>query len=126
MAHHGSGPLDAVDNAETPEEQKRRKDILREFMGDSMGPTKRFPHGRLTKQDEGEIAFGVAHKFNTVIINFNAPVNWMGMTPVQARQLAVTLMNHADQAELIKSDTRKTSLKAGTNSSLPEDGENDK
>lgn len=117
MAHHGSMPFEAVPAGENPEEQKRRKDILREFMGDGLGPTKQFPNGKLTKHDEGEIAFCVAHKFNTVIINFNAPVHWMGMTPVQARQLAATLMEHAHKAELIKSDQRETPLKAGANAS---------
>lgn len=62
------------------------------------GPTGRFPEGKLTKHDEGEIRFAVFRKDRKVIINFNSPAHWLGMNPNQAIDLGNALIRHARKA----------------------------
>ena len=64
-----------------------------------LGPTGKFPEGHLTPTDEGEIAAAVTNYEGKVIVNFNSPVHWFGLTPGQARELALSLRQHANKAE---------------------------
>jgi len=81
MAHHSQGP---------DEEMGRIKELL--------GATGQFPHGKLTTADEGEIQFGITSKDNKIIIHFGKPVEWIGMTRDQARELARILRLRADMS----------------------------
>lgn len=63
------------------------------------GPTGRFPEGKLTANDEGEIAFAVGTLKGKVVLNFGTPVASIGMTPSQARLLANDLFRRANQVE---------------------------
>jgi len=67
---------------------------------DLLGPTGKFPGGRLAESDEGEILFavGVVEK-GKVIINFGKPIVWIGMSAKQARRLAKILRRRADQID---------------------------
>lgn len=67
--------------------------------GEKLGPTGDFPRGRLSPTDEGGIKFAVGGKDGVVIIDFGKPVVWVGMPPEQARQLAESLVKHADNIE---------------------------
>ena len=67
-------------------------------MGFKLGATGRFPEGKLTEHDEGEIQFAIAHKDGKVLIQFGKPVAWLGMTPGQAKDLAESLTKHAQAA----------------------------
>ena len=74
-----------------------------EFLGsEKPGPTGLFPEGKLTEDDQGEIAMAVGHKDGKVIIEFGTPVAWVGMNPIQAKQLAMDLLTHATEAYVIK------------------------
>jgi hypothetical protein len=59
------------------------------------GPTGRFPHGKIRDDDEGEIHIAIGASKGQVIIDFGGPVAWMGFTPDDARELALSLVKHA-------------------------------
>ena len=63
------------------------------------GATGRYPMGKLSQTDEGEIIFGVAHTEGRVILDFGKPVHWVGMTPNQAIDLGNALLKHARKAK---------------------------
>lgn len=63
-----------------------------------LGATGKFPEGKLTDMDEGEIAFAVFHKDGKVILDFGTQVTWMGMNPGQAVELGKLLLKHAKKA----------------------------
>lgn len=92
MPHHGSKVDDLLNNEMAKileEEAKERK----------MGPTGKFPKGKLIDSDEGEIGFGVTHMNGKVVINFGSPVAWLGIDPALARELAASLIKHADEVD---------------------------
>lgn len=70
----------------------------------SLGPTGRFPLGKVTESDEGETAMAVGHAKGRVFLNFGSPMKWIGFTPSQARILAGHLLEHANAAPLISPD----------------------
>jgi hypothetical protein len=61
------------------------------------GGTGRFPLGKLSQSDEGEIQFGVAADpvKNKVVLNFGQPTAWIGFDAEQAEQLAESLLTKA-------------------------------
>lgn len=113
MAHHGPKPWNDQDMEEITDDDRR--DAFRQLMSDQFGPTGKFPQGKIAPGDEGEIAFGVGHSFREVVINFNAPVAWLGLTPEQAEALAAALIGHARDARLIGNKTPETKVTAGKN-----------
>ena len=68
-------------------------------MSAPFGGTGRFPLGKLSKSDEGEIQFGVAADAakNKVVINFGEPTAWIGFSAEQAEQLAESLLSKAKE-----------------------------
>ena len=64
---------------------------------EDLGPTGKFPKGKLNEDDEGELAFSVFVKAENVIINFNTPVHWIAMLPAQAEELAFKLIKYAEK-----------------------------
>ena len=92
MSHHES-----EESPEIQEDMKRLMAYLAEQ--ERFGPTGKFPAGKLTSHDEGEIAFGVTVYHGTVIINFGKPIASLGMSPDEARELALSLRKRADEAE---------------------------
>jgi hypothetical protein len=116
LGHHGDEPFSAYDEgtAERMRELKealnreREKELHRKA---SIGATREFPGGQLSRDDEGEIAFAVGSRKGKVVLDFGSPVAWVGMDPQQAIALANTLVNHAKKARLVgvpKVDTRHT------------------
>ena len=65
-------------------------------LSEKMGATGRFPEGKLTELDEGEIRFQVGFKDGKVVMDFGQPTAWIGMHPEQAKDLARTLMKWAN------------------------------
>lgn len=63
-----------------------------------LGATGKFPEGKLTPADEGEIKLAIGHKGGKVVIDFGTQVVWIGFTPNQAEEIAQTLLKHADAA----------------------------
>lgn len=65
-------------------------------MTDKIGPTGRFPQGKMSPADDGELAFGVARDSQgNVHINFGKPVSWLAMPPELAIEMAKMLLRHA-------------------------------
>lgn len=69
------------------------------WMQDPRGATNRFPRGKFTKGDEGELRLAVYVKDGTVVMDFGKPVAWMGLDSVAAKQMAELLIKHADSLE---------------------------
>jgi len=63
-----------------------------------LGPTGRFPRGKLTSDDEGELRLAITHQAGKVIVDFGGPVAWIGLDPADVRQLAEALLEHASLA----------------------------
>lgn len=85
-------------------EMERRIDLLEGKLKqaaktEGLGPTGRFPEGKLTAQDEGETKIGVTSVDGKVVMNFGKPMTWIGFTPELARQLADSLLRHANEID---------------------------
>jgi hypothetical protein len=96
MSHHGSEPFDSA--PEDPARKIARDKLMRELMSsaaDFRGALGDFPDGKLTKTDEGSIRFAVGEKGGKVVLDFGTPVNWVGMNPQQAADLASLLLKRA-------------------------------
>jgi hypothetical protein len=66
-------------------------------MGDEkIGPTGRYPDGSIAKEDKGEIRIVVGAVKGRVIIHFGTDIQWLGLTPDGATQLANKLIEHAN------------------------------
>lgn len=68
-------------------------DPLEEF---KLGPTGRFPGGKLTPNDEGEIKVGIGKLKGKVVVNFGKPIASLGFSVEQARDVALALRQQAD------------------------------
>lgn len=68
-----------------------------------VGPTGRFPEGKLTENDDGEIAFAVFRKDGKIIVDFGGPVSWFGMNPEQAKALAKILIKNSKKEQWSRS-----------------------
>lgn len=84
MAHHSSGEL--------PDEFKRL--FQREETG-PLGATGRFPFGKLTANDEGELRIAIGQQNGKVVVDFGKPTAWIGFTADQADDIADLLHKHA-------------------------------
>lgn len=64
-----------------------------------LGATGRFPRGKISPDDEGELQLGVTVREGTVILAFGKEISWVGLPPDVAMQLAQTLMTRAREAQ---------------------------
>ena len=69
-----------------------RKALGDKFRQENIGPTGNFQEGKLTKRDDGEIAFAVGQKDGKVMIEFGTPTAWIGFSPQQAISLGQLLI----------------------------------
>lgn len=83
MAHHSSSQFDGDISA---------------FRDAFLGPTGKYPQGKLTPKDEGEIRIAVGSKDGKVVMDFGKPTAWIGMDPEQADAIADSLREHARAA----------------------------
>jgi len=84
--------------SELSDEMKEAIRKAQELSAAALGATGRFPDGKLTPNDEGELAFQVGALKGKVILNFGQPVASLGLSPTQARELAKTLRLWANRA----------------------------
>ena len=95
MAHHYSD--------DDPELRARFEQFLKDVprRPSPLGATGRYPEGKYTENDGGEICFAVAADptAGKVLIDFGKPVMWVGMTPDEARGLADLLRSKAEAAD---------------------------
>jgi hypothetical protein len=94
MSHHSSNENDDEMYASIRAALAKQMDEAKE----AIGPTGRFPLGKLTRSDEGGIKMAVASVGSKIVIDFGKPVAWVGLTAIEARGLAELLIKHADGA----------------------------
>lgn len=66
-----------------------------------LGATGKFPQGHAAAEDEGELVFAIAadREHGIVRVEFGTSVAWMGLPPLQAKELALKLMQKAQEVE---------------------------
>jgi hypothetical protein len=64
-----------------------------------IGATGRFPEGKITPEDEGELQLAIGASGSNVEIHFGTPVSWLAFPPSTARSLAAGLIAAADRIE---------------------------
>ena len=84
MSNHSSQDM-------TPEERRHFEKML------GLGPTNRFPEGKVHPTDEGELKLAVGHGNGKVFMDFGSPTAWIGFTRRQAIDIAKVLIEHATQ-----------------------------
>lgn len=66
------------------------------WMQDPRGPTNRFPRGKVTEHDEGELKLTMYTKDGTIFVDFGKKIAWLGLDANSARTMAQLLTKHAD------------------------------
>lgn len=69
---------------------------FRTWMQDPRGATNRFPRGKVTEHDEGELKIAMYTKDGTIFVDFGKKVAWLGLDANSARDMAKLLLKHAD------------------------------
>lgn len=88
MSHHSSEPENVGEFAAW---------IKKVAHEQGAGATGQFPRGHLNETDEGEIGLAVTVKNNTVILAFGKSVSWIGLSRVEAVELAELLKRRAQE-----------------------------
>ena len=104
MGHHSTEDMPPELMKAMMEERRSELEQRVDELEKSLGPTGRFPLGKVTESDEGETAMAVGHTKGKVFLNFGKPMKWIGFSPSQARILAGHLLEHANAAPLISPD----------------------
>ena len=98
MGHHSGQPFDEeMDNLRKLNLQNLSEvspDLLSRLH--NLGSTGNFPDGKLTENDEGEIAIGITEKDGRVIIAFGKPIEWIGFTAEEVKDLGKLLIQKAN------------------------------
>ncbi len=66
-----------------------------------LGPTDKFPQGRINSNDKGEIRMSIFpdEESKVIIVEFGTKLSWIGMPPGQAREMGEALIRHANEME---------------------------
>src|SRR5262245_10830408 len=82
----------------SPKEQERVRRMLDEIAGTA---ERKWPHGRVSGDDDGETTFAIAtdHRYKIVRIQFTKPMAWLGLDAKSARELSKMLTEKADELE---------------------------
>lgn len=100
-------PEEKADTGTTAEaEAKLRKAVAGhqegiQGLGKPIGPTGKFPEGKLTPHDEGQVQFMVGHTKDKrkVVLDFGNPISWIGMSAQEAFGLSKMLRKHAKKCK---------------------------
>lgn len=96
--HHGDRWFkEAAQQAEAAAAIERLK-VATKAVGTPLGETGKFTDGALTPDDAGELRFAVTTAGGKVILAFGEPIEWIGMPPRVARELADALNKYAGLA----------------------------
>lgn len=114
MGHHSQdGPLGTelrtLIQKKHDAETGQKLDELRQ----ALGPTGKFPDGKIAEHDEGEIVFAVGSHAGRVTIDFGKPIHSVGMTAHQAMALAQMLIQKARDANIIAAGKEPLTLEIG-------------
>lgn len=67
----------------------------------AIGPTEKYPDGKIRQDDEGEIKIGVAlTPDGTTILTFGTSLQWLGLDEVTALQLAENIIKNINDHKL--------------------------
>lgn len=101
MSHHGSdeNPLSRQfrdQMKENFEDLMKRSEVSRARMQELTGATGRFPHGKVSTDDQGELAMAVGSDplKGVVFIDFGKDTRWIGFEPSQVDALCELLQKH--------------------------------
>lgn len=64
-----------------------------------IGPTGKFPLGKLKASDEGELAVGMVRNGKIIELHFGTPVTWVALDTKTARMVAEKLIENADKID---------------------------
>jgi hypothetical protein len=102
MAHHSDQPFGDFNpedlfrkSMQNPQREKINELMAEAMQQKKMGPTGKFPDGKLNDTDEGEIQVGIAEVDGRVVMNFGKPIEWIGFTKEQAKQIGFSLHHKA-------------------------------
>lgn len=96
-AHHG-GPMENNDGESVIELLRRQQALQQRFTEQVEGRAKRqWSEGRLNGKDDGDLAFAISadKEKQVVMLDFGKPVEWIGLPPQQAIELAQSLIQKA-------------------------------
>jgi len=62
----------------------------------TFGPTGKYPRGKISDDDEGELKMRVSRAKGNVVISFGTSVKWLAMPSSQAKQFAAKIIRQAD------------------------------
>lgn len=65
-----------------------------------LGPTGKFPKGKMNKQDEGELKIAIFESADKVVINFGKAVTWVGLDADGALEFAEKIKEKAQLCKL--------------------------
>lgn len=109
MTHHGDRPDKMSDTFRKLLDEKsadflasERDALLKQHLNDNLGPTGKYPEGKISERDEGEIAFAVGVEQGKIALNFGKPIAFIAFTPEQAMEIARLIRNKAKR--LLKSE----------------------
>lgn len=78
------------------------EEIMNKVLAEQLGPTGKFPDGKLTENDEGELLFAIGAIKGKVVLNFGTPIASAGFSPEQAKEIGQALIRRAEECELAK------------------------
>lgn len=64
-----------------------------------LGPTGKFPKGKIKEEDDGELAFAITHHKGKVVIDFGKPIQWLAVDTKMATEIADSLMKFVAEIE---------------------------
>ena len=70
------------------------KDLTKDLR---LGATGKFPQGKISPSDEGELRMAVGDKEGKVFIAFGKSIEWLALDPQKAREFADLIRNRADR-----------------------------
>lgn len=77
----------------TDDRHEKRAEELKRTAG--IGPTGRFPEGKLNDADRGELKAALGVEGDKLVLHFGTPVPWVAMTRAEALALAGALVGKA-------------------------------
>jgi len=93
-SHHSELPEDHPLAQQLREERRLRGEFIKQVHGTKK---RKWPEGRIGGDDDGELAYMVGSdpEHGIVRLEFGKAVDWLGLPPKQAIELAQSLIKHA-------------------------------
>jgi hypothetical protein len=81
-----------------PDDDSAQRRMIEEIIGQAQ---RKWPHGRVSGDDDGETAFAIAAdpRYKIIRIQFTKPMNWLGLDVASAKQLIRLLTEKTEELE---------------------------